>query len=101
MVVVEADETVDAASVEVNGPIPRGGVAFTDELDQGRNVRYDADDWIIEYEFPNVRRYGVKLDDLEHRDELRALFQAAGFAERDWGTPVGAGRRIGGKRAAG
>ena len=98
---LEYDETVDAASVEVIGPIPRGGVAFTEELDQDRNVRYDADDRIIEYEFLNVRRYGVRLDDLEHRDELRTLFRAAGFAERDWGTPVGSGRRIGGKRAAG
>ena len=76
-------------------------MAFTEELDQDRNVRYDADDRVIEYEFLNVCRYGVKLDDLEHRDELRALFREAGFAERDWGTPVGAGRRIGGKRAAG
>ena len=98
---LQYDETVDAASVEVIGPIPRGGVAFTEELDQDRNVRYDADDRVIEYEFLNVRRFGVKLDDLEHRDELRALFREAGFAERDWGTPVGSGRRIGGKRAAG
>ncbi len=77
----------DAASVEVRGPIPRGGVAFTEELDQDRNVRYDADDRIIEYEFLNVRRYGVRLDDLEHRDELRALFREAGFGERDWSAP--------------
>ena len=97
---LEYDETVDAASVEVAGPIPPGGVAFTEELDQDRNVRYNADDRVIEYEFLNVRRYGVKLDDLEHREELRALFREAGFTERDWGTPVGAGRRIGGKRTA-
>ncbi len=93
-------ERADAGSVEVAGPIPPGGVAFTAELDQDRNVRYGADDRIIEYEFLNVRRHGVKLDDLEHRDELRATFREAGFAERDWGTPVGAGRRIGGKQRA-
>lgn len=80
------DERADAASVVVRGPIPRGGVAFTRELDQDRNVRYDTHDRVIEYEFHHVRRHGVKLDDLEYRDALRALFRAAGFSERDWST---------------
>lgn len=84
---LDYDERADAASVEVDGPIPPGGVAFTEELDQDRNVRYDTDDRIIEYEFLDVRRHGVRLDDLEHRDELRRLFREAGFSERDWGTP--------------
>ncbi len=95
------DERADAAAVDVDGRILPGTVDFTEELDQDRNVKYDAKDRIFGYRFLNVRRCGVKLDDLEHRDELRALFREAGFAERDWGTPVGAGRRIGGKRAAG
>ncbi len=82
------DNHADAASVLVCGPIPRGGVALTRELDQDRNVRYDADDRVIEYEFHHVRRHGVKVDDLEHRDVLRALFHAAGFSERDWSTPI-------------
>ena len=95
------DERADAAAVDVHGRIVPGTVAFTEELDQDRNVRYDPDDRVLGYRFLNVRRYGVRLDDLEHRDELRALFREAGFSERDWGTPVGSGRRIGGKRAAG
>ncbi len=81
------DESVDAAAVDVNGRIVPGTVDFTDVLDQDRNVKYDAEDRVLGYRFLNVRRYGVKLDDLEHRDELRAIFREAGFAERDWGTP--------------
>ena len=95
------DERADAAAVDVHGRIVPGTVDFTEELDQDRNVKYDADERVLGYRFLNVRRFGVKLDDLEHRDELRVLFREAGFAERDWGTPVGAGRRIGGKRATG
>jgi hypothetical protein len=90
------DEQVDAAIVDVIDPFVPGSTAFTDELDQDRLVRYDADDRVLSYSFLNVRRHGVRLDDLEHRDELRALFHEAGFRERDWSTPVGAGRRIGG-----
>lgn len=82
------DPQVDAAAVEVRGPIPPGGVDATDRLDADRLVHYDADDEIIEYEFLNVRRYGVRLDDLEHREELTRLFAEAGFAERDWGHPI-------------
>ena len=35
-----------------------------------------------------MRRFGVRLDDLEHRAELAALFKEAGFQERDWGHPI-------------
>lgn len=86
------DERVDAAYVYAAGAIPLGGVDATEELDQDRNVDYDIDDRIIGYEFLNVRRDGVRLDDLEHRDELRRLFCEAGFAERDWGSPRPAAR---------
>ncbi len=55
-------------------------------------MRYDADDKVIQYEFLNVKRYGVRLDDLEHREELAVLFRDAGFNERDWSTPWGSGR---------
>jgi hypothetical protein len=30
----------------------------------------------------------MRLDDLEHREELAALFREAGFEERDWGHPI-------------
>lgn len=36
----------------------------------------------------NVRRHGVKLDDLEHRKWLARLFREAGIQERDWGHPI-------------
>ena len=95
------DQHVDAAYVEVAGPIPPGGVDANERLDQDRIVDYDASDQIVGYEFLNVRRHGVRLDDLEHRDELRALFREAGFAERDWSAPLSALRRIGGRRMTG
>lgn len=88
------DPQVDAASVEVRGPIAPGGSAGGEPLDQDRIVHYNVDDEIIEYEFLNVKRHGVKLDDLEHREELSKLFREAGFAERDWGTPWGSARVI-------
>jgi hypothetical protein len=93
------DEQVDAAMVDVVSPISPGGTAFTEEMDQDRLVRYDIDDQVLSYSFLNVRRHGVRLDDLEHRDELQTLFREAGFKERDWGTPVRAGRRVGDKNA--
>jgi len=80
------DEHADAAYVYVTGLIPPGGVDYTDELDQDRNIDRDADDTILGYEFLNVRRLGVRLDDLEHHDELAQLFRDAGFSERDWGA---------------
>ena len=84
---LEYDEQVDAAYVYTAGPIPLGGVDATERLDQDRNVDYDSNDRIVGYEFLNVRRYGVRLDDLEHRKQLAGLFREAGFAERDWSTP--------------
>jgi uncharacterized protein YuzE len=88
------DSQVDAASVAVKGPIAPGSVDATEPLDADRFVHYDADDEIVEYEFLNVRRHGVRLDDLEHREELARLFAEAGFVERDWSTPWGSGRVI-------
>jgi uncharacterized protein YuzE len=82
------DQQVDAAYVEVHGPIPDGGVDRTERLDADRNIDYDADDRIIGYELLNVRRCGVRLDDLEHREELATLFRDAGFQERDWSDPI-------------
>jgi uncharacterized protein YuzE len=82
------DEHVDAAYVEVAGPIKPGGVDFTEELDQDRNIDRDEDDVVLGYEFLNVRRYGVRLDDLKHHDELARLFNEAGFTERNWRHPI-------------
>jgi uncharacterized protein YuzE len=81
------DEQVDAAYVEVAGPIKPGGVDYTEELDQDRNIDRDADEAILGYEFLNVRRFGVRLDDLEHRAELTQIFRDAGFSERNWSPP--------------
>ncbi|MDP8924687.1 MAG: hypothetical protein M3O34_17675 [Chloroflexota bacterium] len=82
------DPRADAASVLLRGPIEPGGEHHKERLDADRFVRYADDGPILEYEFLNVRRYGVKLDDLEHRDELTRLFAEAGFSERDWGHAV-------------
>lgn len=81
------DAQVDAAYVYVAGPIPPGGVDYTEQLDQDRNIDRDANDAILGYEFLNARRFGVRLDDLEHKDELAQVFQDAGIKERDWSTP--------------
>jgi uncharacterized protein YuzE len=94
------DPQVDAASVEVRSPIEPGSGDGTEPLDEDRFVHYDANNEIIEYEFLNVRRFGVRLDDLEHREELAAVFREAGFQERNWSTPWGSGRVIK-RRAAG
>lgn len=83
------DSQVDAASVLVTGSIVPGGEHHKEQLDADRFVRYsDIDDSILEYEFLNVRRFGVRLDDLEHREELARLFTEAGFHERDWSHPI-------------
>lgn len=82
------DPSVDAATVEVDGPTPPGRVDGSEQLDQDRFVKFDAEDRILVYEFHHVRRHGVKLDDLDHRDELRAVFREAGFAERGWSAPI-------------
>lgn len=82
------DQTVDAAYVTVGRDARDGSVDYTERLDQDRNVDYDAQDRIIGYEFLNVRRFGVRLDDLPHREALVRLFDEAGFAERDWGATI-------------
>ena len=48
-------------------------VDYTERRDRDWNVDYDAGDRIIAYESLNVRRLGVRLDDLEHRAELAHL----------------------------
>jgi uncharacterized protein YuzE len=95
------DPSVDAASVYVREPLRPGDIDATEPLDEDRIVDYDAADKVLAYEFLNVRRYGVRLDDLEHRDELRRLFQDAGFRERDWSTPWGSGRIMKRRETAG
>jgi hypothetical protein len=83
------DPKADAASVLVRGPIEPGGEHHKDRLDEDRFVRYgDSENEILQYEFLNVRRYGVRLNDLVHRVELATLFREAGFQERDWGHPI-------------
>lgn len=82
------DPRVDAASVLLQGEIEPGGDHHKERLDADRFVRYAAGGDVLEYEFLNPRRYGVKLDDLEHRDELARLFAEAGFSERDWGHAI-------------
>jgi hypothetical protein len=83
------DPRVDAASVLVAGPIVPSGDHYKDRLDADRFVRYrESDGAVLEYEFLNVRRLGVRLDDLEHRVELAELFREAGFQERGWGHPI-------------
>ena len=83
------DPKADAASVLVSGPIEPGGEHHKDRLDEDRFIRYrDSDNEIMQYEFLNVKRYGVRLDDLEHREKLAVVFRQAGFHERDWGHPI-------------
>jgi hypothetical protein len=82
------DPRVDAAAVEVRPPISPGGVDATNRLDADRVVHDNADDEIVEYELLNVKRFGVRLDDLEHREELTRPFAEARFVERDWGHPI-------------
>lgn len=83
------DPQVDAASVLLGVPIVPGGEHHKEQIDADRLVRFsDTDGSILEYEFLNVRRFGVRLDDLEHREALAALFRDAGFQERDWSHPI-------------
>jgi hypothetical protein len=94
MMRLEYDEQVDAASVYTGDEIVPGGEHHKEQIDADRLIRYsDIDGSILEYEFLNVKRYGVRLDDLKHRPELSALFANAGFQERDWSTPKDAGIR--------
>jgi hypothetical protein len=85
------DEQGDSAAVLTNGEIGPDDTADVRELDADRIVRYDAVGRAIEYQFFNVRRHGVRLNDLENSDDrvaLARLFREAGFQERTWGTPV-------------
>jgi hypothetical protein len=73
------------------GEIGPGDTADVRELDADRIVRYGKDGHTIEYQFFNVRRHGVRLDDLENANDRAAmsqLFREAGFQERTWGTPI-------------
>jgi uncharacterized protein YuzE len=56
---LDYDPQADAAFVYVDGPVPPGGVGFTEPLDQDRLLRYDPDGRLIAYEFLSVRRHGV------------------------------------------
>jgi len=82
------DERGDSAAVLTRGEIGPDDTADVRELDSDRIVRLDASGAVIEYQFFNVRRHGVRLDDLEHREELAALFRDAGIPERDWSEPI-------------
>jgi hypothetical protein len=88
MMELEYDEQVDAAHVTIRPSIKPEDIDDSERLDPDRIVRYDADGHALMYSFLNVRRFGVRLDDLEHRDELAALFRDAGFQERDWSDPI-------------
>ncbi|MCC6177503.1 MAG: hypothetical protein IT305_19565 [Chloroflexi bacterium] len=101
MMSLEYDREADAASVLVRGPVRPGARVALDRLDADRLVHFGSDDEILEYEFLNARRYGVRLDDLEHRDELARLFAEAGFQERHWGHPIPTRVRRGRERSAG
>ena len=81
-------EQGDSAAVLTVGEIGPEDTADVRELDSDRIVRYDAAGRAIEYQFFNVRRHGVRLDDLMHRAELTSLFREAGFAERHWSDPI-------------
>jgi hypothetical protein len=84
-------EQSDSAIVLTAGEIGPDDTADVRELDCDRIVRYDAADRAIEYQFFNVRRHGVRLDDLDSADDraaLSRLFREAGFLERTWGTPI-------------
>ena len=84
-------EQSDSAIVLTAGEIGPDDTADVRELDTDRIVRYAADGRAIEYQFFNVRRHGVRLDDLESVDDragLSQLFREAGFQERTWGTPI-------------
>ena len=82
------DSKADSVAVLVQGEIGPDDTADVRQLDVDRIVRYDEDDRPIEYQFFNVRRLGVRLDDLMHRAELTSLFREAGFPERDWSEPI-------------
>lgn len=82
------DPVVDAVAIRTGGAIQPGTIDDTEQLDADRLVHYDVHGNVLKYEFLNAKRYGVRLDDLEHREELAALFAEAGFSERDWSHPI-------------
>ena len=84
-------EQGDSAIVLTAGEIGPDNTADVRVLDVDRIVRYDADGRAIKYQYFNVRRHGVRLDDLEISDDrvaLARLFREAEFQERTWSTPV-------------
>ena len=82
------DEKADVARVRVRPTIAPEDVADSERLDADRFVRYDAHGHPLTYEFLNARRFGIRIDGLEDRAALAALFHEAGFVERDWGNPI-------------
>src|SRR5436305_1210718 len=82
------DQDGDAAAVLIDGEIGPHDTVDVRELDADRIARYGAGGRVIEYQFFNVRRYGVRLDDLNQHEELASLFRDAGIQERDWSTPI-------------
>jgi hypothetical protein len=85
---IRYDEQGDSAAVLIQGEIGPNDTADVQQLDSDRIARYDARGNVIEYQFFNVRRHGVRLNDLTHHAELARLFEAAGIRERDWSQPV-------------
>lgn len=88
MTELKYDEKVDVARISMRPQIGPEDVEDSERLDQDRFVRYDGEGHTLTYEFLNARKFGVRLDDLEHREELAALFTAAGFKQRDWSDPI-------------
>ena len=82
------DERADGAHVMMRQSIRPEDIDDSEQLDADRIVRYGVGGHALMYSFLNVRLYGVRLDDLEHREELAALFREAGFQERDWSHPI-------------
>ncbi len=98
---LDYDERADAAFVCLDDAgMPPGSGGPSRQLDQDRILRLGRDGHLLAYEFLGVRRYGVRLDDLEDRDELRSIFREAGIPERTWSAPLSAGRRRVVKKAA-
>jgi hypothetical protein len=84
-------ERTDSAIVLTRGEIGPDDTADVRELDADRIVRLGVDGRAIEYQFFNVRRLGVRLNDLESSEDrlaLTGLFREAGIQERTWSTPV-------------
>jgi hypothetical protein len=86
--ILKYDERGDTAAVLMDGEIGPDDTADVRELDADRIARYNESGRVIEYQFFNARRYGVRLDDLDRRDELTRVFRDVGMPERDWSAPV-------------